>query len=56
MFYGFKGKLFLFKYINECGDVMECKYLFEGIIFNMECCYCEIELNLVCEELVKYLS
>lgn len=56
VFYGFKGKFISFCYINDCGDIMECKYLFEGIILNMECCYWEMELNMVCEEFFKFLS
>lgn len=56
VFYGIGIDLVLFYYLNDCGDVIICNYLFEGIIFNMEWRYCEIELDVVREELFKFLS
>lgn len=53
--YGFGCIEIEFKYINDWGDICFKKYFFEGILYNLECCYCDIEFNLVCEELVKYI-
>lgn len=45
-----------FVYVNDWGDKIKCKYVFEGVLNNMVCCYKEIELNVVWEELVKYIN
>lgn len=54
--YGSGDEVIIFIYFIEVGGCIQCKYCFEGIIFNFECCYKEIELLVVCEELFKYIS
>lgn len=54
--YGFGKENIEFKYMNDCGDIFICCYLFEGVLYNMECCYKEMEFSVVCEELVKFIS
>lgn len=56
VFYGFGWENVDFCYFNDCGDIVKCLYFFEGILLNFEWCYCEIELVMVCEELVKFFS
>lgn len=40
---GFGNEDILFCYVNFCGYIMEKVYLFEGILFNLEWCYWEID-------------
>lgn len=54
--YGFGKENIEFKYMNDRGDIFICRYLFEGVLYNMECRYKEIEFSVVCEELVKFIS
>lgn len=48
---GFEEILFCF---DDVGCVYEISCIFEGIIFNMECCLCESDSQWVCEEFEKY--
>ena len=45
-----------FKYMNDRGDVVLRKHVFEGILNNMQRRYKETESNAVREELAKYLN
>jgi excinuclease ABC subunit A len=45
-----------FKYVNDRGDVVRRKHVFEGILPNMDRRYRETESNAVREELAKYLA
>lgn len=54
--FGSQGTAIKFKYINDRGDVIERKHVFEGIIPNMQRRYKETESNAVRDELAKYLS
>ena len=54
--YGSGKQEISFKYMNDRGDVVMRKHVFEGILNNMDRRYRETESNAVREELSKYLN
>lgn len=52
-FYGFGNEEIDFCY-DEGGWVYQVSCVFEGVILNMEWCYCEIDFNWICEEFECY--
>lgn len=46
---GLKDKEFYFEYKNDFGMICEMWIFFEGIFLNIECCYCEINFDFMCD-------